>query len=53
MNEVYWKGWSDAEERIKKLIDGRIAKLEHCRDTCESQELDTLEELKARIEGEK
>jgi len=32
------------------LIYERIAKLEHCRNTCESQELDTLEELKARIE---
>ena len=49
MNEVYWKGWSDAEERIKKLIDEIRGE--------EYTDLEIWEEmkkdLKARIEGEK
>ena len=50
-DEYYEEEWIKVEDVLKK-IDEHIKKYEHCRDSCESGELDALEELKRSIKGE-
>ena len=37
-------------EDVEEIIDEEIKRYEHTRDSCESQELDAIEELKQRLE---
>jgi hypothetical protein len=48
-NEGYKQALITQKQEFEKMIDEMLKKYKHCKDTCESQEFDVIEELKSKI----